>query len=163
MRHYRCVRSQHVLSYPIVGPHASICAARTVCGLLVLLLRPLLGGVPRLVDAAFAGAPGAELAVTMVLFPLALNTAQAWVQDTHLKAAAGAHGARHGRSGSRGAAPGGLEAVREEPFRERTSEDGGAANAELGKAAAEQGAGPRAGGADGDDREALLSPYRGDS
>ena len=148
-------------------PHTRACvgAARTVCGLLVLLLRPLLGGVPRLVDAAFAGAPGAELAVTMVLFPLALNTAQAWVQDTHLKAAAAGHGARHGRSGSRGAAPGGLEAVREEPTRERISDDGGAANAELGKAAAEQGAGPRPGpgGADGDDREALLSPYRGDS
>jgi len=94
----------------------------------------------------------------MVLFPLALNTAQAWVQDTHLKA--GGHGAaRHGRSGSRGAPPGALEAVREEPSsRERTSEDGGAASAEQGKAAAEQG-----GAEAGDDHEALLSPYRGDS
>ena len=141
----------------VFASDACFCAARTVCGLLVLLLRPLLGGVPRLVDAAFAGAPGAELAVTMVLFPLALNMAQAWLQDTHLKAVAGAPGAtRHSRSGSRGAAPGapfgGLEAVREEEReRERTSEDSAA---EQGKAAAEQ----------VDDREALLpSPYRGDS
>lgn len=129
-----------------------------MCGLLVLLLRPLLGGLPRLIDSAFAGSPRAELAVTMVLFPLALNLAQAWVQDTHLKHAPrdGATGTpRHGRSASRGAPGGpfgGLEAVREE----RMSLDGGARP---------EASGAKADGtaAVGDDREALLSPYRGDS
>jgi hypothetical protein len=131
------------------------CAARTVCGMLVLLLRPLLGGLPRLIDSAFAGSPRAELAVTMVLFPLALNLVQAWIQDTHLKhAPRDGTPPRHGRSGSRssvaGGSFGGLEAVREE----RTSLDGGARPDA--KAASDCVDG-------GEDREALLSPYRCDS
>ena len=134
-----------------------------MCGLLVLLLRPLLGGLPRLVDELFAGAPRAELAVTMVLFPLALNLAQAWVQDTHLKATRdGAGGTpRHGRSGSRASMPGapfgGLEAVQEEGHAgDGGSRLSGSANGEPGAKAAD-------GAAPGDDREALLPPYRGDS
>ena len=93
----------------------------------------------------------------MVLFPLALNLAQAWVQDTHLKASrdTGAGGTpRHGRTGSRASS---LEAVLEE----RGSLDGGSrlsgSHAEAGAKAAADGA------ASGDDREALLTPYRGDS
>jgi hypothetical protein len=59
----------------------------------VLALRPLLRGVPRGVDALFAGAPRAELVVVMVALPLGMNLAQAWLQDAWLKARPrGAHG-----------------------------------------------------------------------
>ena len=134
-----------------------------MCGLLVLLLRPLLGALPRLVDALFAGSPRAELWTTMVLFPLALNTAQAWVQDSHLKAARESGGTpRHGRSGSRGQAGapfGTLEAVREE----RGSEEG-EPKASAGAAAVTSAAGgERDGAAAEDDKEAQLSPRYADS
>jgi hypothetical protein len=58
----------------------------------VLVLRPLLRGVPRGVDALFAGAPRAELATVMLVCPLVMNLTQAWIQDAYLKAhpAAGA-------------------------------------------------------------------------
>jgi hypothetical protein len=52
----------------------------------VLAVRPLVRGLPRAVDALFAGKPRAELAVVMVCLPLAMNTAQAWLQDALLKA-----------------------------------------------------------------------------
>jgi hypothetical protein len=56
--------------------------------LLVLVLRPLLRGIPRGVDALFAGAPQAELWTVMIVCPLCMNTAQAWIQDAALKASA---------------------------------------------------------------------------
>jgi hypothetical protein len=56
--------------------------------LLVLVLRPLLRGIPVAVDALFAGAPQAELAMVMIVCPLCMNLAQAWIQDAALKASA---------------------------------------------------------------------------
>lgn len=98
----------------------------------------------------------------MVLFPLALNTAQAWVQDSHLKAGREGGGTpRHGRSGSRGAgAPfGTLEAVREERGSEEGEPKAGAGVAAVTSAAG----GERDGAAAEDDKEAQLSPRYADS
>ena len=141
-------------------------AARTACGLLVLLLRPLLRGLPRAVDALFLGAPRAELAVVMILCPLAMNLAQAWIQDAYLKAqhthggGGGAGGGGEGllglggrRTPKAGAVPGspfgGLEAV----YEARPSQEGPGCDGDEGD--------------EGDGAALLRSPaggaYRGDS
>jgi hypothetical protein len=136
-------------------------AARTACGLLVLLLRPLLRGLPRGVDALFAGAPRAELATVMIVCPLCMNLAQAWIQDAALKfshagAAAGDAPARQAvkRSGA-----GSLDAVREA----RPSEEGVGCDGDAEEEGEEGGLLGRSGSGGSGGSGARAGVYRGDS
>lgn len=64
---------------------ACVVAARALCAVVVWLLRSPLSAAASAVDALFAGAaPATELAAVMVTGPLALNIAQALVQDAVL-------------------------------------------------------------------------------
>lgn len=74
-------------------------AARLACGFAIFALRSPLHAVAAGIDGAFEGYPRAELAVIMVLFPLTLNTAQAWIQDSYLRhSKGGIHGQHNGWS-----------------------------------------------------------------
>ena len=105
-------------------------AARTACGLLVLLLRPALRGLPAGIDALFAGKPQLELATVMVICPLCMNLVQAWVQDAYLKAGGGGGGGggsggalRSGSPRAAAARDGGFYVPREAVLEARPSQE----------------------------------------
>lgn len=65
----------------------SICviAARICCGVVVITFAGALAAVAAVMDSCFKGHPTELLLFVMVVFPVLMNTGQAWIQDQFLK------------------------------------------------------------------------------
>lgn len=63
---------------------ACVAIARAACGVATWLCRRPLAWLAAIVDELFAGRPVLLLYVVMIVCPLLMNLAQAWVQDAYL-------------------------------------------------------------------------------